>query len=178
MCANLHCLDQCTNKVDRNTSPVTAGLRATLHRFFPTPDRAPSSNNKEDEDNKEDSGEPGPDRAPGATYHQGKEPRDPGAQEEMTEQEIRKTAKDFCLDEAVENCWRADTSRPKADKLLWRTLKDRRRLHTPNDEENYQKWGGAGWIRQHKSKKRENIGTLRPGHGRDVGMRRDYKFKY
>ena len=122
---------------------VTAGLRANLHRFFPTLDRAPSSKDKEDEDNKEDSGEPGPERAPGATYHQGKEPRDPGAQEEMTEQEIRKTAKDFCLDEAVENCWRADTSRPKAEKALWRTLKARRRLHTPNDEENYQKGGGG-----------------------------------
>ena len=71
----------------------------------------------------------------------------------MTEQEIRKTAKDFCLDEAVENCWRADTSQPKAEKVLWRNLKARRRLHTPNDEENYQKGVGLAGYGSTRAKK-------------------------
>ena len=35
---------------------------ATLHRFFPTPDRDRSSKDKEEEDDEEDSKDPGPDR--------------------------------------------------------------------------------------------------------------------
>ena len=55
-------------------------MRATLNCFFPTPDRAQIIKDKEEEDDEEDGGDPGPDRAPGAAYHQGKEPRDSGNQ--------------------------------------------------------------------------------------------------
>ena len=49
-CANFHCLDQCTNKVEMKPPPATEDLRATLHFFFPTLDKAQSSKDKEDKD--------------------------------------------------------------------------------------------------------------------------------
>ena len=50
------CFSQCCNKVDRNPSPATAGSRATLHRFFSTPENThvlkTALNALEDKDNK------------------------------------------------------------------------------------------------------------------------------
>ena len=55
----------------------------------------------------------------------------------MTDQEARKTTKAVFLEEAVEIRQRADKSRRKAERALQQTLKGRRRLYTPKDEENY-----------------------------------------
>ena len=52
---NCMCFSQCCNKVTGKPSPATAGSRATLHRFFETPEKAikeakrPTSYNEERE---------------------------------------------------------------------------------------------------------------------------------
>ena len=54
-CMNCMCFLQCFNKVDRKPSLATAGSRATLHRFFSTPEKTqepkPALEAIEDENN-------------------------------------------------------------------------------------------------------------------------------
>ena len=47
-CTNCMCFSQCCNKLTGKPSPATTGSRATLHRFFETPEKTTKEVNRSD----------------------------------------------------------------------------------------------------------------------------------
>ena len=120
------CLSQCCNKVDGKPSPATAGSRATLHRFFLTPDKTQepkSAIDDEDKDNESRKEEGAIGEAIDNALNQGADEDD---KEESEPEDLGTAAKAVCIEEQVENQRRIDTIIRRDEILLRRAQKARR----------------------------------------------------